>query len=276
MTKFISILALFCLISFSQNLAAREWQKTIEIRGVERNYRVYRPDNLPADRPVPLVLVIQLREGFDDIADEKGFVVAVPYPDGNWNNDCERSTVDVEYFSQVIDECKREQNCREVFLTGFSGGAVIAHVMACRIPSKITAVAGVAGCLYNHPTGPVSVLEIHGTKDKNVPYVGMTNSYGKWLPGTRDMIHEYVEMSGLAEEPVVTYPVVPFPSFGLVTMETWGPGTNGKIVSLVTITNGTHVKPSSESPAMQSGYDVRHRVWDFFSQFIKTNDNSKR
>lgn len=61
-----------------------------------------------------------------------------------------------------------------VVATGYSDGADMADTLACARPGLVTAVVGVApsvvppgGC-----TGPVRVVEIHGTADPVVPYAG--------------------------------------------------------------------------------------------------------
>jgi polyhydroxybutyrate depolymerase len=51
----------------------------------------------------------------------------------------------------------------------------MAYRLACELSTRITAIASVSGTMLFdacHPARPVSILEMHGTNDSNVPYDG--------------------------------------------------------------------------------------------------------
>ena len=43
----------------------------------------------------------------------------------------------MRFMNELIDHLKADQNGRDVFVTGFSGGAMMTHTMACLSPQKI-------------------------------------------------------------------------------------------------------------------------------------------
>jgi len=163
----------------------------ISAGGVTRTYIVYRPAGLPAAAP----LVVMLHGGFgsasqaersyhwDAEADAGHFVVA--YPDGlnhAWNTDggccgtpAKTNVDDVGFITAMVAAIEHgiAIDANRVYATGISNGGIMAYTLACR--TTIFAAIGpdsateLAGC--PHPA-PVSVIHIHGTADKNIPYNG--------------------------------------------------------------------------------------------------------
>jgi polyhydroxybutyrate depolymerase len=121
----------------------------------------------------------------------RGFIYA--YPDGTkdksglsfWNAtdaccDFDGSKVDDSgYLSSVIKEIEARYTIdpKRVVLIGHSNGGFMAYRMACDHADQIAGVASLAGAMYADaskcaPSGPVSVLDIHGTADATVLYDG--------------------------------------------------------------------------------------------------------
>jgi len=158
---------------------------SMSINGTERTYRVYRPAGLP--KSAPLVIVLhgaagtgkQAEEsyGWDAQADSGKFLVV--YPDGinrTWNVDPDCCGVaarddvdDVGFISKLAGSF----GASKVFVTGISNGAMMSYRLAC--DTKILkAIAPVSGTMINkcdHPS-PLSIIAIHGTADKTIPYNG--------------------------------------------------------------------------------------------------------
>jgi polyhydroxybutyrate depolymerase len=167
--------------------------------GRRRTYRVYAPRRRRRSPALVLVLhggggnaaAIERTTGFDCRARRGRFVVA--YPDGTpaarraprreaWNaGTCcglpQRTGVDdVAFLRRLIDRLTTTEhaNPRRVYVVGNSNGGLMAYRLACRVPGRIAAIGINAGTMNFpcHPARPVSLIDIHGTADPNIPYHG--------------------------------------------------------------------------------------------------------
>src|SRR5262249_19566013 len=122
----------------------------------------------PADRPVPLVLVLHgfrsnpddMREGtgLSELTRTEGVVVAYPAGHGGvallgttgvgWDMRPDQTT-DRDFLRALIDELERERciDRRRVYATGMSNGGFLASLLGCQLPDQLAAVAPVAGAL---------------------------------------------------------------------------------------------------------------------------------
>lgn len=178
---------------------AEEVKGRLNVNGRMRNYLLHKPAVNPAKK-APLVIALhgdagsgkQMRKisGLNKIADREGFYVA--YPDGSgwaslkpysWNsgNCCgyaqNAKVDDVSFIRELVKKLAAEYpiNPKTVYVTGISNGGMMAHRLACEATGDIAAIAVVAGSLdaaHCNPSQPVSVLMIHGTHDRYVPYAG--------------------------------------------------------------------------------------------------------
>lgn len=112
--------------------------------------------------------------GLGTLADSAGFVLATPQGNGDmpyWNATPEPSLPDgVRSVSDVIHEVSSTVciDQARVYVDGFSNGAFLASLIACRLADQVAAVATVSGLLYPAgcaPSRPVPILAIHGTAD---------------------------------------------------------------------------------------------------------------
>ena len=120
--------------------------------------------------------------GWDPLADSAKFVVA--YPDGvgaTWNgHGCcgksERENIDdVGFITTMVGQISADLpiDKSRVYATGISNGGIMSYALACN--SGIFAAIGpdsatmLDACTAPHPT---SVIHIHGTSDRLVPYTG--------------------------------------------------------------------------------------------------------
>ena len=66
----------------------------------------------------------------------------------------------------------------KVYSAGMSNGGYMSFLLACQMSDKIAAIASVTGSMtpqtYNvcNPQHPTPILQIHGTNDQTVPYLG--------------------------------------------------------------------------------------------------------
>ena len=164
----------------------------ISVGGRDRSYRLYKPVGLAAS--APLVVVMHGYSGtaaqaerdykWDGLADSGKFVVV--YPDGfkrAWNVNGEsccgrpgrEGVDDVGFISAAVADVARNVgiDAAKVYATGMSNGGIMSYTLACAtdIFAAIGPVAGtqLSACKSPHPT---SVMAVHGTTDRLVPYGG--------------------------------------------------------------------------------------------------------
>ncbi|WP_199752236.1 PHB depolymerase family esterase [Actinoplanes sp. ATCC 53533] len=271
---------------------------TLRAGGLDRTYRVYRPASLPADAAVPLVIVLhgavgtgeqaEQAYGWDAEADRGGFVVA--FPDGvgrTWNAspDCcgraARDQVDdVGFMERLVSTLSGQAPIepRRVYVTGMSNGALLAYRLACD-STVFAAIGAVAGTMINPcpRPAPISVIHIHGTTDRTIPYGGG--------PGRRDN-------GGTGRLPVkIDGPAVPDllarwrevdscpapaeSTAGSVTTST-AQCPNGRAVELITVAEAGHQWPGSAGPvpaaarllhldAPSTALNATGTIWRFFA-----------
>jgi len=246
------------------------------VGGVQRAYVIVRPAAVDPAHLAPLVVALhgytlnsawmESSTGFDQVAGRAGFVVV--YPQGiknSWNAGgcCGHNTGDdVGFISDLIDRLIGYGGVdrRRVFLTGMSNGAAMAQRVACELADRVTAVASVSGSLLVEPcvpSRPISVLEIHGTNDSVIPFLGGFKSGLGEFPSTMSVMETWERADGCADSPAVI-------RSGITTMSTWAGCRGGAVVALDAISGGNHVwfgpKYGRDEP------DATQAAWDFFNR----------
>lgn len=86
---------------------------------------------------------------------------------------------DVGYLTELIDEiaARTAIDPGRVFLAGHSNGGFMSHRMACDRADKVAAIASISGVTFAdparcEPSGPVAVLQVHGTDDETISFEG--------------------------------------------------------------------------------------------------------
>ena len=235
-----------------------------------RVYYKYRPDGLPTNTPLPMVLIMEAvadSGSADSVLNAKanamGFVVVTCEFTGNsgnggWKNDNPRiiGWEDYDYTTQVIAQVKASDNCNDVFITGLSKGGHMTWAYACEKPDQIKAAGPMdefINLVNNIPQKPVPIIALQGTADANVPYTMMKDSVDEWLA-----------VDGLLGVTPVTTCENAVLQPGQVSQATWR-GPNGMQVAFATIIGGTHTYPT---PGIQTGYSMADGLWAFFSQYL--------
>lgn len=253
--------------------------------GIERTWRLYVPNSLPADERVPLVVGLHgglgsgeqfaRNSGFDDEA-EAGAFIAV-YPDGvgaTWNGGrcCGLAAAtdvdDVGFIAALIDQVEADYpvDPARVYATGHSNGAIMSFRLACELSGRIAAIAVVAGSLETgdcSPSRPVSVLLIHGDADLNHPLEGgqgpnsIANVDFTSVADTMETIRAAMSCEAAttsAED-------------GGVTTTTWSACPSGADVQLKVIAGASHAWPGSTGISISGPpsqlLDATSTIWSF-------------
>lgn len=289
----------------SANAAATEPSKHVEVDltsgGAPRTYQLYVPgtyDGSLTSLVVDLHGYLSGSDGqvamseFGTLAERAGFVVATPQ--GNsampyWNAVPHASLPDdVQFVSDVIDDV-RARLCidpAKVYVDGFSNGAFLASLIACRLSEKVAAVAAVAGLMFPadcDPSRSVPILAIHGTDDQFVSFTGAPNAALDtltWNEESREAFEElrfadvtvsqamWAAEQGCAPDPAETR------VSGSIELFEFSGCNDDSSVQLYVIDGGGHTWPGSELSAASAtilgpttfDLDATETIWKFFGQ----------
>ncbi len=160
----------------------------------DRQYLLHVPGpDAPAAQPRPLVVQLHGRgidaamfdrwTGFAGLADEAGFVLAMPQAGREiWNDGkyaARQEIDDVGFLTAVIEDvvARTPIDRSRVYLVGMSNGSAMAGRFACERPELIAGIGHVAGTAgtgvsRTRPAVPVPVISFHGSADRSMPYAG--------------------------------------------------------------------------------------------------------
>jgi len=275
---------------------------TIQAGGLERTYRLHIPPNYDGNRSWPLVFVfhggygsgadMETLTSFDQLADEKGFIVA--YPNGyidHWNDG--RSTDptytnvdDVGFVAALIDELSSYYNIdpKRIFASGMSNGGIFTYRLACELSDRLAAIGPVSGSLAENlvthcsPAQAISIIHIHGLADQLVKFEGGTvpSPYGGVTYPVLEALALWVGFDGCTGRPETIELPDADPSDGTTTrMISYSHCQNDSAVTLYAITGGGHTWPGGEYASEGAGGKTSHDfsasdvIWEFFSQHPK-------
>lgn len=261
-------------------------QHTFKHKGVEYDYWLYMPKNLPTNAPLVMVFhgygskrVPTLQYGFNPIADKNGFAVCYPCgpkdPGGNryWSigykyhieNKLMRD--DVGFVAKLVKHLQKEYGFSEqnTFAAGNSNGGAMGYMLAYKSPETFSAVASVSGhimeYMYKRLTpNPVPIMEVHGTLDSLArwngdPYnnnlrgadVSIPSVMSLWISANR-CTHEEREVLPQRRHKIIAHRYVG--------------GENGNQVWLYEVVNGKHSWAEKDM-------DTAAEIWKFFSLYLK-------
>ncbi|MDP6903895.1 MAG: PHB depolymerase family esterase [Verrucomicrobiota bacterium] len=185
--------SLILILCFNVVFSARGADENAKWKNT-RNYKILKPKNYDPKKKYPLILSLhgftsngRGQAGFfplADLAEKYGFLYCFPSGlDRSWNatNACcdwTNKNDDSTYLRNLILWAQKEYSIdrKKVYVTGLSNGGFMSYRMAQDHADLITAIAPFAGVGYKkwpkQPSGPVSVLHIHGTKDSTIKWKG--------------------------------------------------------------------------------------------------------
>ncbi|MEU4361213.1 poly(3-hydroxybutyrate) depolymerase [Promicromonospora sp. NPDC023987] len=256
--------------------------RTLTSDGRERSVQLHLPDGYRSDRAWPVVLVFHGRgntgAGTEAFAGLDALPAIVAYGNGVvGTGDGDRQAWegapysapgvdDVAYTDDLLDTLESDLcvDTRRVYATGKSNGGGFAGILACELSDRVAAVAPVAAAFYGTghpdcaPQRPVPVIELHGTNDVTIPYVGDVD---RGLPAIPHWAGEWVGRNGCTTGPEVEA------TADDVTTYRWTDCAAGAEVTQVAVLGGGHTWPGEDSYS-GGGYathsiEAHEVMWEF-------------
>ncbi|WP_175470984.1 extracellular catalytic domain type 1 short-chain-length polyhydroxyalkanoate depolymerase [Hymenobacter psychrophilus] len=272
--------------------AQRTITGSIRFEGAVRDYRLYVPKAYDGTRPVPLLLNLHgfgsnaaEQEQYGDfraIADTANFLIVHPNgtlaPTGQrfWNTFLPYAAGgpdDVGFLGALIDSISAQYrvNPQRLYSTGMSNGGFMSYELACRLNSRIAAIASVTGSMITShladcaPVRAVPVLEIHGTADGTVPYEGN----GTFVP-IPELMAAWAQRNGCSPTPVITQvPNTNTTDGSTAERQVFSGGRNGSVVEHYRIIGGGHTWPGApvNIGVTNRDIDASKVVWQFLRRY---------
>ena len=106
----------------------------------------------------------------------------------------------IAWLNQLVAEAREVVDVSGVYVVGFSNGGFMSYRLACDGLDGLVAIASLAGSSFGDSgrcaeASPVSVLQIHGTNDMQIPYGG-TLEYEGGYPGAVELMNRWAERAG--------------------------------------------------------------------------------
>ena len=260
---------------------------SIMSNNIMRKYRLYVPAIYTGSQSVPLILNLhgytsnalqqQLYSNFMPIADTANFLMVYPEgkaPLGNqyWNAGFGGTENDVLFMSDLIDSLKLTYNIdlNSIYSCGMSNGGIMSYYLACNLPNRIAAIASVTGSMLNSwftcaPSRPFPIMEIHGTADGTVNYLGDAT-----FAPIDSVVKKWSNHNNCNPAPT-TFSV---PNISLTDNSTalhyvYSGGTSGSSVELYKVIGGGHSWPGAFAFLANTNQDFRASVeiWRFFRKY---------
>jgi polyhydroxybutyrate depolymerase len=238
--------------------------------GRERTYRLFVPPSYDGRTSLPLVLDLHGSGGtaagqagtsrFEALAASEGFIVAslqAGAAGNRWNVPVTSDRPDdVQYVGDVIDHVAARvcTDTTRVYATGFSGGARMSSLLACKASDRIAAIAPMAGLRWPGMCEgrAIPVLTFHGLADPQNTYDGHVASRGdEWLESVPEALAGWAKHNGCDGEAVLDDPPGP-----LSTLSYRGCDAE---VRLVRVDGLVHSWARDE-------VDATAEMWSFFSR----------
>jgi polyhydroxybutyrate depolymerase len=283
MKKLLTFLIWLPLITLGQQTI----NGSITHAGLQRDYIIHIPSSYNVNTPIPLVFcfhgygsnasTIMSYTNFNYISDTAGFIVV--YPQGtllqgttHWNVGgwTIGSTIDdVGFTASLLDSISNSYNIDDtkVYSTGMSNGGYMSFLLACQLSDKIAAIASVTGSMttqtYNacNPQHPTPILQIHGTSDQTVPYIGDPT----WTKSIDDVLQYWVAYNNCNTSAIITA-IADINIFDGSTAEhiVYDGGDNNVTTKHLKIYGGDH-----DWPGVWGNMDIHAsaEVWKFFSRY---------
>ena len=256
--------------------------KTFSHDNVNRNYLVYIPNSYDSEIDYPLMFLFhgfggiasQFMNTADmrDLAESKNFIVV--YPQGldlagtgsHWNcsnpsADNKSDVDDIGFIENLIDQLLIDYpviDNKRIYAAGYSNGGFMSYYLACN-SNKFAAIGSVAGTMLDdsyqncNAQFPTAMINIHGTDDFDVPYVG--NSY---YPSIPDVVDWWKNFNNATNEDLLTN------QDGTIEQYIYYDDAGDRFVEHIKVIGGGHYWDD------KLNYEAKNTsglIWDFVSNF---------
>lgn len=264
-----------CSKNIPDNCKLGEGAQIFNYNSVDRQYILYKPQNLSDN--APLVIVLHGRDqnatdaaafGFNAIADTAQF--AVCYPQGmncTWDND-KPGSKDVGFIRQLVAKLQTEHGFspEHTFIAGFSEGGALCNILALEAGDVFGALAVVSGQIPNsiwntkNPQAPLPMLFMHGLND----YINNINGggYADYIK-LDDVVKYWREFNECTSDTIVNIN-------DNAARRVFGNGINQNEVWYYRLKNHEHVFPGdpfAPDSLLQSGISGAQEIWTFFKKW---------
>ena len=283
MIKLFHSLFLF-IVCISFSYAQGYISETIQYDGLTREYSIYVPASYDGTTSFPLLFNFHGGGGdiasqiaiadMSTIADTANFIVVYPQArqdpsDGNsfnWIPKVPGTFDDVPFISSLIDTIaiNYEIDQNRIYACGYSLGGDMSFELACKLNSRIAAIAPVARtmqanpdsfCFPEHPTG---VLTILGTDDNNSQYNGITYDGVEYYLSAAATHSYWANHNNCDVNPTMS---TVSPS---VERYTWSTTSGCSYVEELKVIGGGHDWPGSFG---NMTIDASEEIWQFVSRY---------
>jgi polyhydroxybutyrate depolymerase len=283
MKKSFSSLFLF-IVCISFSYAQGYISETIEYDGLTREYSIYVPASYDGTTSFPLLFnfhggggVIASQIAIADmspIADTANFIVVYPQArqdpsDGNsfnWIPKVPGTFDDVPFISSLIDTIASSYQINQdrIYACGYSLGGDMCFELACKLSSRIAAIAPVARTMQANPDSfcspvhPTGVLTILGTDDNTSPYNGLTYLGTEYYLSAEETHNYWASHNNCDINPTMS---TVSPS---VERYTWSTTSGCSYVEELKVIGGGHDWPGSFG---NMTIDSNTEIWQFVSKY---------
>ena len=256
--------------------------KTFSHDNVNRNYLVYIPNSYDSEIDYPLIFLFhgfggiasQFMNTADmrDLAESKNFIVV--YPQGldlastgsHWNcsnpsADNKSDVDDIGFIENLIDQLLIDYpviDNKRIYAAGYSNGGFMSYYLACN-SKKFAAIGSVAGTMLDdsyqncNAQFPTAMINIHGTDDFDVPYVG--NSY---YPSIPDVVDWWKNFNNATNEDLLTN------QDGTIEQYIYYDDAGDRFVEHIKVIGGGHYW---DDKLNYEGKNTSGLIWEFVSNF---------
>lgn len=283
-------------MSFGQQLVQYEIMHDGELR----EYSVFLPSSYQEGQSLPMVFNLHgfgsnvteqiFYSNLNIVAQEEDFIVVTPQglvrttsigqTGEHWNAYFGTDVDDVDFLNLLIDRVYTDYNIdlARVYSTGMSNGGFMSYRLACELSDRITAIASVAGGVFNiqlnncSPDRAVPIMQVHGTNDAIVDFDGIP----LFAPSIPELVDFWVDLNNCSTPAdTIEIPNISTTDNSTVNKLEYNNGDDDAKVWFYIVENGGHTWPDAaiDLPGEVTNHDFNasEHIWEFFSQFTHPN-----